>query len=128
MELLNQYFELQKKIFQYFEYNEDWKVIPLEDRTEFHWFLRQNEEGAGRVYFAPKPIDLDVAEKGEELYSDIIYTQRFLPKWVYRGENFTMISVDTRVDGNKFLAVYDNNLEMKNLSNEIKQALQSWDF
>lgn len=37
------------------------------------------------------------------------YTDKgFLPKWVYEGLEFTMVVVDTHIDGNKFLAVYDN--------------------
>lgn len=52
------------------------------------------------------------SEEGD-YYEHEIYTQRFLPKWVYRGEDYTMICVDTRVDGNKFLQVFDNKKEIK---------------
>ena len=38
-----------------------------------------------------------------DYYCNSIYTQRFLSKWVYRGGDLTMISVDTHTDGNKFL-------------------------
>ncbi len=37
MKLLKEYFELQTKIHDYFGYEEDWKVIPLEDSTDFYW-------------------------------------------------------------------------------------------
>lgn len=33
---------------------------------------------------------------------------RNLSKWVYRGEMYTMIVVDTQTDGNKFLRIFDN--------------------
>ncbi len=32
---------------------------------------------------------------------------------VYRGQDYTMISVDTHVDGNKFLQIFDNKKEVK---------------
>jgi hypothetical protein len=49
----------------------------------------------------------------EDGYAAEIYTQRFLPKWVYRGAEYTMVCVDTRTDGNKFLMVFDNKKEIK---------------
>lgn len=106
MELLDQYFEIQKQIYDYFGYKEDWKVIPLEDRRECFWYLAKHE-----VLYAESMEDFD-EEKGN-YYLDEIYTQRFLPKWVYRAEKYTMISVDTHTDGNKFLAIYDNSKELK---------------
>lgn len=100
MQLLNEYFELQRKIYEYFRYKEDWVVIPLDDATEYYWYLEQYESGYGQVYF------------WKDYYGDEIYTQRFLPKWVYVGEEYTMISVDTHTDGNKFLRVFSNKLKV----------------
>lgn len=113
MKLLNNYFNLQKQIFDYFGYVEDWKVIPLEDSTEFYWQLEQDTDGSGVVRLSETIEKLEDIEAGQ-YYEYEIYTQRFLPKWVYRGENYTMISVDTHVDGNKFLAIFDNKKEIKN--------------
>jgi hypothetical protein len=106
MKLLNQYFEIQKKIHEYFGYVEDWVVIPLEDRREYFWHLTPNE-----VYYAKSIIDFN--EEIGNYYSNEIYTQRFLPKWVYRAEDYTMICVDTNTDGNKFLAIYSNEKELQ---------------
>jgi hypothetical protein len=36
MKLLTQYFALQKQIYEYFGYTEDWKTIPLDDSTEYY--------------------------------------------------------------------------------------------
>ena len=44
---------------------------------------------------------LEEFENGDT-YSDEIYTQRFLPKWVYRGKDYTMILIDIHTDGNRF--------------------------
>ena len=110
MKALDKYLKLQKEIFDYFGYVEDWAVIPIDDRREMYWSLEQDEHGRGHVTFFDQPLTPAVI-KSERYYQDEIYTQRFLPKWVYRGEKYTMVCVDTRTDGNKFLAIYDNTKE-----------------
>lgn len=113
MEMLKEYFALQEKIHDYFGYKEDWKVIPLVDDTEMFWFVEEceDEDGySGSVSYAESIADLD--SDGEASYMDDIYTQRFLPKFVFRGEDYTMISCDPHVDGNKFLRVFDNAKEV----------------
>lgn len=107
MKLLNDYFRLRLELFDYFGYVEDWKVIPIDDATQYHWQVTDEE-----VIFADAPEDLD-PETGN-YYSNEIYTQRHLPKWVYRGADYTMIVVDTHTDGNKFLQIFNNAKEVKN--------------
>lgn len=106
MKLLDEYFELQKKVHEYFGYVEDWRVIPLDDSTDYFWTL-DGEEHGGEVLFADSIAKLEDRGAGD-YYSNSIYTQRHLPKWVYRGEGYTMICVDTHTDGNNFLQVFDN--------------------
>lgn len=103
---LKRYFELQQQIYDYFGYVEDWRVIPLDDATEYYW--RLFGEGPGFVIFADTE---DKLKSDGDYYRSEIYTQRFLPKWVYRGADYTMICVDTRTDGNTFLQVFSNVLE-----------------
>ena len=64
-----------------------------------------------QAFFAETPEQLDDADGN--YYEDEIYTQRFLPKWVYRGEDYTMVCVDTHTDGNQFLRIFDNLKERK---------------
>jgi hypothetical protein len=111
MKLLKEYFELQQKIFDYFNYQEDWRVIPLIDETKHYWFVTGENHGHSCVWW-PEPITKKMVEDGA-IYAGSIYTQRFLPKWVYRGEEYTMVCVDTHTDGNKFLMVFDNTKECK---------------
>ena len=107
MKLLDQYFELQAEIYDYFDYVEDWVAIPLDDRREYYWGL--TGEGHGdHVEFARRRSDIGTGNH----YEAEIYTQRFLPKWVYRGEEYTMICADTQTDGNKFLMVFHNGMEV----------------
>lgn len=107
MNELNEYFALQKKIYAYFGYVEDWVVIPIDDARGYFWYLLG--EGPGEVRFASTEEELENQEGN--YYVNEIYTQRFLPKWVYRGAEYTMVVVDTRTDGNKFLQVFSNSKE-----------------
>ena len=117
MKLLTEYFEKQKELFEYFGYVEDWVVIPMEDNTEMFWSLDTsgNEDDntcRGEVIYAVKEEDLGDWDAGE-FYSASIYTQRFLPKFIFRGKDYTMVSADTHCDGNKFLMIFDNSKEVK---------------
>lgn len=121
MKLLNKYFDLQKEIYEYFGYVEDWVVIPIDDAREYYWCLEQDENGYGSVgYSSIKEQVLPgmKSEYGDDFYSNEIYTQRFLPKWVYEGEEYTMICVDTCTDGNKYLQIFDNKKNVRTVEKE----------
>ena len=102
MKMLDDYFKLQQDIYDYFGYVEDWVVIPLDDCTSYFWELGEDE-----VRYSEEVEKLEDWEAGQ-YYAAEIYRQRFLPKWVYRVEDYTMVCADTHVDGNKFLMVFDN--------------------
>lgn len=108
MKLLKKYLKKQDELFEYFGYKEDWRAIPIDSATEYYWKIIGSEQ-KGHVGFADSEEELK-SESGQ-YYENEIYTQRFLPKWVYRGKDYTMIVVDTHVDGNKFLQIFDNSKE-----------------
>lgn len=108
MQLLTEYFEIQGRIFEYFGYQENWRVIPIDDARMYFW--RVNEQ-TDEVKYARTEEELKT--QTGFYYVNEIYRQRFLDKWVYRGAEYTMIAVDTHTDGNKFLQVFDNSKERK---------------
>jgi hypothetical protein len=110
MELFDKYFEIQKQIYDFFGYKEDWCVIPLDNNCDKYWRL-EGEGPGGELHYADSIKELE--DQDGNYYVDSIYTQRFLPKWVYRGEGFTMVCCDTHTDGNKFLRILDNKKESK---------------
>ena len=117
MKLLDDYFKLQQELFSYFGYEQNWVTIPFDDSTMYWWYLDQDERGHGEVTFAETESDLrsaldDINFDGD-YYSNEIYTQRFLKKWVYEGRDYTMVVVDTHTDGNKYLQVFDNSKRLK---------------
>lgn len=105
---MNEYFNQLQKVYDYLGFKEDWVVLPLDDRREYHWFVTDDD-----VVFGDKD---DVINQTGNHYSDEIYKQRFYDKWVYRGEEYTMVMVNTHVDGNRFLAIYDNSKEITLIS------------
>jgi hypothetical protein len=107
MELLEQHLKSRRKILEYFGYQEQWRILPIDDRCEYFWIL--NGEGPGTVILAKTEKDLTGEE--ENYYEFAIYTQSQLPRWVYRDADFTMIVVDTRQDENQFLMIFDNSKE-----------------
>jgi hypothetical protein len=81
-------------------------IYPLEDYRKCYWQIVNDSE----VHFGEKD---DIINETGDHYVNEIYKQRFYDKWIYRGERYTMIFVDTHTDGNKFFGIYDNSKEIK---------------
>lgn len=101
MQLLTDYLKMQQEIYAYFGYVEDWVVIPISDEREYYWYVSN-----GDVCYAD--TEQELKDQDGNYYENPIYKQRFLDKWVYRADDYTMICVDTQTDGNKFLSIFDN--------------------
>jgi hypothetical protein len=121
-DLITAYFRLQAEIYSLFDYVEDWRVIPLDDQRHRHWYYDGNETH-GTVWFSDQELTTEILQEGKHLYSATLYTQRFLPRWIYRADGLTMICADTHTDGNKFLMIFSNELEIKELTAEQEEAL-----
>lgn len=110
MNKIKEYFKLQDEIYKMCNFTEDWTVYPLDDRTDMYWYTTDETV----IFHKDKEYILD---KIDELkyYEDELVQHRFYPKGsIYRGENYTLIIVDTHTDGNRFFAIYDNSKEIKN--------------
>jgi hypothetical protein len=119
------YFTLQKEIYEYFGYKEDWVLIPMEDHTDEHWMVTGKGSHGDKYVHSPVPFTKDTIEAGNEIYGGWIYTQRFLGKWVYRGDDYTLVCCDTKTDGNKILMIFDNTKECTD--KKLQQAyLSNW--
>lgn len=112
-DIVDLFFETKKMLAQTFNYAEDWCVIPWDDFRRYEWYLEKGKEIHDEFYngFQGKVIfwnSLQDIQMKTEWYESIIYTQRFLPRWVYETDRYTMICIDTQTDGNKLLAIFDN--------------------
>lgn len=106
MNLFDEYFKLQQEIYDYFGFEEDWVVLPIDDRRRYDWRIIDGK----RIQYGKK---YDIINDTGEYYEDEIYKQRFYKKWVYREKNYTMIMVDTHTDRNRALAIFNNSKEIE---------------
>lgn len=104
------FFATEKQIHEYFGYVEDWVKIPLDDAREMFWKINGGEAHGGTILYHEERDN--VRDETGQHYESMIYTQRFLPKWVYRAEAYTLVCHDTQTDGNKFLSIFDNAKEV----------------
>jgi hypothetical protein len=102
MKQLDNYFKAINEIYDYFGFKESWSVYPIDDRRDYWWYYNDFD-----VHF----FDTKEAYENDDdshSYSDEILRHRFYPNPIMIGEEYTMIMVNTHVDGNVFLAIYDN--------------------
>jgi len=118
--VVDRFFEARAAIFAHVGYVEDWRVLPIDDSRDQFWAVDKFERES--VKFSPQREALvyRLAEHDDRygpysdvLYSNEIYTQRHLPKWVYRGKELTLVVADTHTDGNKCLQIFRNENEVK---------------
>lgn len=110
-EKIDFYFAVKNTVHKIFEYEPDWVEIPMDDERGKYWMLSSGEGYESSCVWSDEPLTKESIVAGNHIYSGTIYTQRFLPKWVYRAEKYVMVAVDTMTDGNKFLKIFDADKE-----------------
>jgi len=145
--MIKEFFKLQDKLHEYFGYKEDWCIFPMQDYTKYWWsipddkcekeyetlsdgqkvclsyennffFTDDKEPHLKLIEFNWKCFEAGVADK---CYNYEIYSQRFLNSVIFRGEEYTMILVDTHTDGNRYLMIVDNKKRLdKKIIRKIK--------
>lgn len=106
MKALNNYKQSLKEIYEYFGYEEKWTVYPIEDYRTYWWKLGTNE-----VAFYNSKYDYERNNEEHTYKNEFLYYGENA-KNVYKGKEYTLIVVDTRTDGNIFLAIYDNSKQI----------------
>jgi hypothetical protein len=104
MKIFEDYLEALQGIYDYFKYEEEWRVYPIEFRLDYYWKLE------GDVVEFYDSLEAAKNEDGMHTYSNGTYGRG---KTVYETDDYTAIQVDTMTDGNKFLAIYDNKKRIK---------------
>jgi hypothetical protein len=116
-DIVDSFFDAREAIFEHVGYVEDWRVLPIDDSRDQFWAVDEHEREW--VKFSPSREALaywlesdDYGPHGDKLYENEIYTQRHLKKWVYRGDELTLVVADTRTDGNQYLQLFRNHNEV----------------
>jgi len=103
MKLVDEYFNIQEKIYDYFGYHEQGRAIPMEDRRQYYWYMDNDKQ----VHYAKSAEELQ--KQDGKYYVDKLYRPRIGNlENILVGEGYTMIAVDTQTNGNVFLAIFDN--------------------
>src|SRR5271163_3026773 len=117
-DIVDSFFDAREAIFEHVGYVEDWNVLPIDDSRDEFWAVDKYEREW--VKFSPSREAIaywlkndDYGPHGNEVYANKIYTQRHLPKWVYRGAELTLVVADTQTDGNKYLQLFRNDHEVR---------------
>ena len=106
IKLIENYQKALQKIYDHVGFVEDWVICPLDDCTEMYW-----DTWDKKVRYAKS---IEQYNGDGDYYEDDIYTQRFYTKYVYEGEDFTMVFCDPHTDGMKWFRLFDNNKRMNN--------------
>lgn len=101
LEIINNYNKVLEELYEHVGFVEDWFVCPIDDCTNYYWSV--NDE---YVKYADS-IEQHNSDDGDH-YIDDIYKQRFYSKWVYEGNDLTMIMCNPHVDGVKWFRIFDN--------------------
>jgi hypothetical protein len=110
MNVAEEFFNAQKALFEHVGFVPDWVEYAIDDQREMLWETNMTPNGGGHVKFAETQEKMD---SDGEYYQDEIYTQRFYEKWVYEGEDVTMIFCHPGVDGINWFKVFDNSKRIK---------------
>jgi len=102
LKLIDEYQKALNAVYDHVGFTEDWVICPLEDSRGYVWYVEKDDE---YVKFADT---IEQFFSNGDYYQDKIYTQRFYNKWVYEGEDFTMIFCNPGVDGMKYFKLFDN--------------------
>jgi hypothetical protein len=105
MKLIENYTKSLEAIYNHVGFVEDWVIDPIDDCSDKVWNVDENS-----VYYADS--EKEFIEENGNFYCDEIYKQRFYSKWIYEGEEITMIFCDPHVDGMKWFRIFDNSKRM----------------
>jgi len=125
MDLLDQYFELQQKIYDYFGYKEGWCVFPIADTREYSWFIKGGSGFNRHVIYCKGDFTVRAIADGKFWQEEIERNVHF-PQLIYDGEEFTMIVIDACTDDNGFLRIFDNSRQLVSPPDEILKAIEAW--
>ena len=101
MNLLTNYQSALQAIYDHVDFKEDWVIYPIDDCTKRFW-----DTDGDTVYYANSQEEFKSQEG--DYYEASVEKQRFYKKWIYEGEQLTMIFLNPHIDGMRYFSVFDN--------------------
>ena len=106
MELMQNYNNAEKLLYEHVSFTPDWVMCPIDDCTDKFWCIE------GQTVKYAETIEALKDESGNH-YEDDIYTQRFYEKHVFEGDKLTMVMCDPHTVGVKWFRFFDNRKRQK---------------
>ena len=109
MELLDNYLDIQKKIYEHFGYSDDRGLLPISDLRQYFWRLMLD---INHIRFS---------ENTEALIGEYTVFYDYYDEVddvIYKTEEHTMILINPDYEGEKFLMIFDNKKEIIDKSKE----------
>ena len=104
-ELLTKHEQIYDEVFTYFGYKGNWRELLIADKTDVFWYISENAEEVRYSYQPLIPEDRHNTDYSAYIMQNLCYN-------ICRGNDYTMIAIDTECDGNCFLAIFDNTKEL----------------
>lgn len=111
--LIDTYFMIEKVIYEFFGYAQQWHAYPLEDMRDAYWMtvhMIDLPDGSqeGVLVHSPEPFTPASILDGKKIYSGAIHPQK-----IKRAGGLVLIKNDTQCDRNEFLTILDESKECK---------------
>lgn len=109
-DIVDQYFSLEEKLQDHFGYEPSWSVYPFADYRDYFWYVD------GKIIRHSENKDSLINDDENNLYDC-----ETLGNDAYVAGTYVLIPVDTRCDGNCFLAIFDmtKQLQKKDIRKEF---------
>lgn len=101
---IDQYFSLEREIFEFFGFNPEWQQYPLTDARDMYWLLNGSEE---LCYYEEEMTE-------EHLNDSAYYSAEIRNKKIYRKDGLVLVVGDTLCDNNIYSFILDESKEQKN--------------
>jgi hypothetical protein len=106
--LLKTFNDAEQAIYDHVGFVEGWTVYPISDETMYCWKIEDGE----LIYGDSKE---EIESREGNCYSASIINRSFSEQYksIYRGNELTLIVMDTHCDDNKCFGIFDNSKEIK---------------
>ena len=105
MNVAQEFFKAQEALFEHVGFIPDWVEYAIDNCLDKIWSC-----DGDTVKYA---YTVEKFNSDGDYYENEVYTQRFYKKWIYEGEEVTMIFCNPGTDGVQWFRIFNNELRIK---------------
>ncbi len=119
MELLKAYKDARRALLEYFDFEDSYQLLPIEDHTGYYWTIHHD-----MVYSTVGEMTVETVKNGAELYDTEIGGSVHIGASERHKDKYTMILLSLNSDTDLVWAIFDNAHEVENPSDELIEELE----